>query len=200
MSEQQKNPSGPRGPLKVPKFEGEVLEFAETILSIGMPYKAAVQAFVEAFPAILESDELSEAEIYEIVENRLRRMRKDTRRLSYQKIKETEASLKKLLDCIPVASPLIRLIELEQMRQDPSLKPGDRIKVLAAAVREEERLTPRERTSPFSGLPNLPGLPTASETSETSENTENAENKESPPSDPFGGAMMSNVNTGQKKP
>ena len=187
--------SNERGPLKVPKFEGEVLEFAETILSIGMPYKYAVQAFVESFPAFLENDELSEEEVYEILDNRFRRMRKDTRRLSYQKIKETEASLKKLMDCIPVASPLMRLIELEQLRQDPGLKPGDRIKILAAAAKEEERLTPRERTSPFSSLPNLPGLPTSKSTT-----SENSENKESPPRDPFGGAIMNNVDTGQEKP
>lgn len=185
-----------RGPLEIPRLDSEAQEFAETLLALGMPYEFAVQSFLDCFPSYLEDSDLTEAEVYEILGNRFKDMRRRTKRLSYHRIKETEASLKKMLDCIPVASPLMRLIELEQMRQDGALKPEQRIKVLAAAAKENERLMPRERTSPFSSLPNLPGLPTASE----STTPENAENKESPPRDPFGGAIMNNVNTGQEKP
>ena len=180
-----------RGPLQIPRLSGEAVEFAETILAIGMPYGYAVQAFLDSFPAYAEHETLTEDEVIGILKERFKRMRRDTRRLSYQNIKETEASLKKLLDCIPIASPLVRLIELEQLRQDPGLKCEQRIKVLGAASKETERLMPRERTSPFSGLPDLIPKQTSAETES---------NPESPKKDTFGGAMMRHVNTGQETP
>ena len=178
-----------RGPLKLPRLKGEALDFAETILSIGMPYKYAVRAFLDSFPAYAEHEDLTEAEIFEILKNRFKEMRCQTRRLSYQNIKETEASLKKLLDCIPVASPLVRLMELEKMRQNPDAINMDLIKVLGAAAQESQRLMPRERTSPFSGLPDL--IPTHTSGSETPQ-------KAGAASDPFGGAMINHAHTGQE--
>lgn len=180
-----------RGPLQIPRLSGEALEFAETILAIGMPYAYAVRAFLDSFPSFAEHETLTEDEIFETLRKRFKEMRCSTRRLSYQKIKETEASLKKLLDCIPIASPLVRLIELEQMRQDPGLKCEQRLKVLGAASKETERLQPRERTSPFSGLPDLIPKQTSAETES---------NPESPKKDTFGGAMMENANTRQETP
>ncbi len=188
MSSESNEQSKERGELEIPRLTGEALEFAETILSIGMPYGYAVQAFLESFPAYAEHDDLTEDEISNILLARFKRMRRDTRRLSYQKIKETEASLKKLLDCIPVASPLIRLIELEELRQDLGLNCEQRIKVLGAAAKETDRLMPRERTSPFSGLPDL--IPTQTSESETQ--------PEKPTKDIFGGAIMNHANTGQE--
>ncbi|MCG9132734.1 hypothetical protein J5I95_13735 [Candidatus Poribacteria bacterium] len=192
MSNETKTESNRRGKLEMPRLEGEALEFAEKILSIGMPYRYAVQAFLDSFPSYAEHETLTESEIFEILKSRFQRMRRDTRRASYHKIKENEASLKDLLDCTPVASPLMRLIELEMMRQDRTLTCEQRLKVLGAAAREVERLMPRERTSPFSGLPDL--IPTKSTTpSETETNGK-------PPPDPFGGAMMQNVIPRQKTP
>ncbi len=180
----------------IQQIKGDALEFAETILAIGMPYQYAVQAFLDSHPEYAEHETLTEEEIYKIIFNRFRDMRCRTKRASYHRIKENEASLKKLLDCIPVASPIIRLIELEKMRQDPGLKCEQLLKVLGAAAREQEILMPRERKSPFSpsgmGLPDL--IPTQESTSESESN------KGAPPSDPFGGAMMENVNSGQETP
>ena len=172
-----------RGKLEIPRLTGDALEFAETILSIGMPYDYAVQAFLDSFPAYAEHDELTEKEIYEALDKRFRRMRGDTRRASYHKIKGNEATLKQFLDVIPIASPFLRLIELEKMRQDAGLKCEQRLKVLSAAAKEVERLLPRERTSPFRGFSTLPDLPML---------------KDGDPPDPFGGAMMGNVNKRQE--
>ena len=180
-----------RGKLEVPRLQGDALQWAETILAIGMPYTTAVRAFLESFPSYAEHETLSEDEVFNQLLDRFRRMRRDTRRVSYQKIKETQESLKTLLDCIPVASPLIRLIELEQLRQDAGLKCEQRLKVLGAALRETEVLMPRERTSPFGGLPDL--IP---------KNTTPKTEVETTPKqgDGFGGAIMNNANTGQETP
>ena len=176
------------GPRKLPNLSDEEQDFAVTILSVGMPYENAVQAFLDTFPAYLEYEAVTEPEVRGILGGRFREMRRSTRRVAYHKIKETENTLKKLLDCIPVASPLIRLIELEQLRQDPGLKCGERVRVLSAAASEVERLTPRERKSPF-GMPNpIPDL------------TPKTPTTEEPPTDPFGGAMMKNAHTGQETP
>ena len=184
--------SNERGKLELPRLEGEALKWVETVLSIGMPYKNAVWAFLDSFPEYGEHETLTEDEIFKILSNRFKRMRRDTRRVSYQNIKETQNSLKKLLDCLPVASPLIRLIELEKLRQDPGLKCEQLLKVLGAAAREVELLMPRERTSPFSGLPDLIVTQTQPET--------NKDASETPQKDAFGGAMMNHANTGQETP
>lgn len=172
------NQSTPQGKLEIPRLQGEALQFVQTILAIGMPYDYAVKAFLDSFPAYAEHETLTDAEIHQILRKRFKHMRGNTQRSSYHKIKETETSLKQLLDCIPVASPLIRLIELEKKRQDSDLECGDLIKVLNAAAKEVERLMPRERTSPFAAGYGM-GLPDLTPT----------DGKESPP-DPFGGAIM----------
>lgn len=178
-----------RESLDVPRLEGEALKWVEMVLSIGMPHKYAVRAFLDSFPSYSKHERLSEDEISEILLKRFYRMRGDTRRLSYQRIKETEASLKDILDCIPIASPLVRLIELEKKRQDPNLACEQLLKVLGAALRETEILMPRERKSPFGGIPDL--IPKTTPES----------NKETPTGgdpDPFGGAIMNHANTGQE--
>lgn len=159
----------------LPKLSQEELEFAENLIALQMPYTAAIQSFLDSFPGILDtyelSEELTEEEIdaltEEEIENEIRRIlrtrfrgyRKEKRRVSYYRIKETQATIKGLLDCIPVASPYIRLLELEQKRQDKTLKPEQLIKVLGEATRQVEVLIPRETRSPFQGLPGLPGMP-----------------------------------------
>ncbi len=185
--------SNPQRKLKIPHIKGDALEFAETILSIGMPYEYAVQAFLDSFPEYAEHETLTEEEVHEIIGKRFRGMRRQTKRASYHRIKEFEASLKKLLDCIPVASPILRLIELEKLRQDGGLKCEQMIKVLAAAAKEQDRLMPRERTAPFSGLPDLIPKTTPTPTSESETNGKS-------PSDPFGGAMINHANPGQETP
>lgn len=193
MSSEKTDEKTDRGPLEVPRLAGEPLKFAENILAIGMPYDHAVRSFLDSFPEFLAIEGVSEAEVFEQLGNRFRRMRRDTRRVSYHKIKETQATLKEFLDCIPIASPLQRLLELEILRQDTTLKCQERLKVLGAAAREVEQLVPRERTSPFLGLlPDLIPTQTANETREVSPEPQRP--------DPFGGAMMKNVDTGQETP
>ena len=177
-----------RGKLDIPRLKGEALEWVETALSIGMPYDYAVRAFLESFPSYAEHETLTEDEIFDDLKERFKEARTKTRRASYHRIKEKEASLKTFLDCIPVASPFTRLIELEKMRQDSSLKPEQLLKVLGAAAREVDILIPRETRSPFRppgtvGLPDLWGA-----------------GSEKKPPDPFGGAMFQgkNANTGQE--
>lgn len=189
-------PRGDRGELKIPRLEGEALEWVETALSIGMPYANTVRAFMDSFPEYLEpkdddAERLSDDEAFAILKERFSRMRRDTRRVSYHNVKAKKETLKKFLDCIPVASPLIRLVELEKMRQDPSLKHGDVIKMLAAARQEADYLMPRETTkTPFSGV-GLPDLPIAKVESDTEPDTETRK-----VADPFGGAITKNVDTG----
>ena len=174
-----------RGKLEIPRLQGEALDFAETILSIGMPYDYAVRAFLDSFPMYAENEELTEAEIFQILRKRFKEMRCSTRRSSYHKIKDNEATLKQFLDVIPIASPFLRLIELEKMRQDDGLKCEQRLKVLSAAAKEVQILMPRERTSPFQGVSMLPDLPMP---------------KDGDPPDPFGGAMMKNATIRKKTP
>ena len=169
--------SNERGPLEVPRLKGEALKFVQTLLALGMPYQNAVAAFLTSFPAYAENNYLTEAEVAEILRKRFKHMRGNSQRASYHAIKKNKENLKAFLDVIPIASPLIRLIELEQMRQDPGLKCEQRLKVLMAAAKEQERLMPRDRVSPFSPLPNLPDL--------------TKQQQKGTPSDPFGGAMMS---------
>ncbi|MXZ00199.1 hypothetical protein F4Y93_05950 [Candidatus Poribacteria bacterium] len=193
-----------RGKLEVPRLSGDALFFAETLLSIGMPYDYAVRSFLDSFPSYLAHESLTEAEIFEILKKRFQAMRTKTRRASYHRIKETESSLKHLLDCIPVASPLTRLVELEQMRQDlredPELVCDQRLKVLSAASREMERLLPRERSSPFSGLPDLtPGRSASESKGEETASASKGEEK-GPPGDPFGGAIVNHAHKGQETP
>lgn len=203
-----------RGPLDIPRLSGDALAWVETILSIGMPYDYAVRAFLDSFPEYAEHETLSEAEIFEDLRARFKEARTKTRRASYHRIKEKEASLKTFLDCIPVASPLVQLIELEKMRQDPSSINEKLLKVISLAGRVTESLMPRETRSPFRppgtvGLPDLP-IQGSSETSETGGSDETQANQQHPentskrsPFDPFGGAMMKegtdvNSHTGQE--
>jgi len=195
-------------PLEVPRLKGEALKFAQNVVAIRMPYPQAVRAFLESFPEYLENDKLSEEEIVETLKERFQRMRHDHSRVSYHKIKETEATLKDLLDCIPISSPLKRLMALDKRHQDlcdkidvddekqklgveEELKVmATEIKVLSAAATEVERLMPRERRSPFTGLPDL--IPTqTSEPSQTPDETDKSEEY-----DLMSGAMKKHVNTG----
>lgn len=170
--------SNARGPLKLPRFTTEEQDFAKTLLSTGMPYKNATHIFLERFPVYLQADVQGD-EVYAIIDKRLRRMCEDTRRISFHEIRNTKETIRKVVDSIPIASPLARLIEFEQMRQDPGLKVSERIRVLTAAAREVDRLIPPERTSGF-GLPNLiPDLPMRS----------GSDTDEERPPDPFGGAI-----------
>ena len=203
-----------RGALKVPRLKGKALAFAQTVLAIRIPYPQAVRAFLDSFPEYLENDELDAEEVAAHLEERFQRMLHNTQRVSYHKIKETEASLNKLLDCIPIASPLVQLIELEKMRQDPSLINEKLLKVISLAGKVTERLLPRERVSPFRppGTVGLPDLPIAggSETSEAGDSDETQSDQQHSkntskrsPFDPFGGAMMKegtdvNRHTGQE--
>lgn len=154
--------------ITLPELSIEERQFAENQLALGMPYETAIQSFLESFPSILEnyeiSEELTEEEIKalteEEIETEIRRIlrmefseiRKNTPRISYHQIKAKQETIKSFLDCIPIASPFLRLIELEIMRQDKTLKPEQLIKALAAAAREVDRLIPREKVSPFRTL------------------------------------------------
>jgi len=181
-----------RGKLEVPRLSDEAQKWAELALSIGMPYKNVVVAFLETFPFYLENDEVGEDRIVEILEDRFKDMRRRTARKSYYNIKETQEQIKNLLGCIPVASPLFRLIELEKMRQNPASIDENLLKVFLIAGREQERLMPREQHSPFGGLPDLPVAkqnPTPTETETPSTPTQG---------DGFGGAMMNHANPGQE--
>ncbi|MCY3739973.1 MAG: hypothetical protein OXH00_03025 [Candidatus Poribacteria bacterium] len=183
----------PAEKLDVPRLSGEALKFAQNIVAIRMPYRQAVQAFLDSFPEYLQTgieNGLNEKEVFACLVERFQRMIHSTQRVSYRKIKETQSTLKDLLDCIPIASPFTRLVELEKMRQDPDSINPNFLKVLGAAAREVEHLMPRERTSPFSGLPDLIPKQTSSETEKTS--------SETPKHDAFGGAMMNHANTGKE--
>lgn len=150
--------------IKVPRLKGEALEWAENVLSIPMPYKNVVNAFLDTFPYYVEEEveggeglevEVITEKVKEILLARFQRMRRDTRRKSYQRIQEKQATLNTFLDCIPIASALTRIVELEIMRQELTqdrrqsngLKTNRLLKVLNAARREADVLLPRERSS-----------------------------------------------------
>lgn len=170
-----------RGPSEFPNLKDDEQEFATALLSVNMPYENVVQAFLDAFPDFLEyvNENLTEKELKKQLGNRFREMRRNKRRVAYHKIKETKDVLKTLLDCLPVASPLMRLIRLEQRRQEPNLTLVEEIKIFNTAAKEVDRLIPPERSSPLGSLPNL--MP----------NLEPVPEGEAP--DPFGGAMMKNI-------
>jgi len=150
--------------IKVPRLKGEALEWAENALSIPMPYQNVVNAFLDTFPYYVEEDveggeglepKVIEEKVKEILLARFQRMRRDTRRKSYQRILEKKATLNTFLDCIPIASALTRIVELEIMRQELTqdrrqsngLKTNQLLKVIDAARREADVLLPRERSS-----------------------------------------------------
>lgn len=189
-------PRGDREPLKIRRLTDDEQEWAETALAIGMSYGTAVNAFLETFPVFAEEaaevENLTEDDVFDILKQRFRRIRCDTRRVSYHNVKIKQETLGKFLDCIPVASPILRLVALEEMRQDPGLNQSQQLKVLAAARQEQQALMPRETSgSPFNpnSLPDLP-TPRRETPAETAENTEASQSP-----DPFGGAITKNVNS-----
>ena len=194
-----KNPKAISGQeSKIPKFARDAREFAENVLAIGMPMDSAINAFLDSFPEYgdLPDCGLTELEIRGILRRRFYGMRLDRQRASYYQIKETQATLKKLLDCVPVASPFVRLIELEMLRQRPDLKDGERVRVLAAAAKEVAALVPREQKSPFTGtsLPDLvPKSKSGKNEKESSEGTQEEE-------DAFGGAMFKDAHKDKETP
>lgn len=163
--------------ITLPKLSQEELEFAENLIALQMPYQNAVESFLENFPGTFDHYEFSEeltqeeintfteedieTEIRRILRQRFRGYRKDKRRLSYHRIKATKETIKSLLDCISIASPFSRLIKLEIMCQDKSLKPEQLIKAIQEATRQVEILIPQQKVSPFPfpGMPGMPGMP-----------------------------------------
>lgn len=187
-----------RGELKIPRFEGDALKFAETMMALEMPYRLAIDIFSSRFPEYAVHDELTDGEIRKVLQDRFSRMHRDKRRPSHQNVKEKQEILNQCLDCIPVANPFVRLMKLEVLSNDPDLKPTELLKVLDTARKEVEVLKPRERRPATFGLGmGLPDLyPKPNEDGEI-------------PPDPFGGAIgdairrgkamkQNNANTGQE--
>lgn len=197
MSSQEKLETEERGALKVPRLSDEAQEWAERCISTGMSYDTIVGAFLETFPYYVEAASVDEAEVRETLRKKFKRMRGETRRPSYFRIKQNQEQLKKFLDCYPVACPLVRLAELERMRQDPGLTDDRRLKVLAGAHREEKRLMPPESRAPFEfpgvGLPDLRRVDKEEEV-EASEQEDAADGDAAEkPGYKFGGAMAQRV-------
>lgn len=173
--------------LKVKRFEGEALEWLQKALAFGwcgMDDDMITRTFFQMFPAYLETAAVeTEAEAAKIVKTRLRKMRTDVRGASYFKIQNQEKEIRSHLDMIPIASPFTRLIVLDKLLEDKSLKPETIIKVVLAAEKIVNNLSPQEKSS--SSLWNqLPNLPRASESSDVSGSSR---------SKSLGGAMMANV-------
>lgn len=137
--------NSPNRELGVPRLTGEALEWVETALALNWSHASVAQAFVETFPDYIAAATLSEEEVLKILSTRFKKMRCDTQRHSYSRIQANQAKLNDLLDDVPIASPLLRLVALEQMRQNPNLNVNQRIKLLNAARKEVESLNPRQR-------------------------------------------------------
>jgi len=187
MSTEEKT-EGVRGKLKVPRLSEEAQKWAETCIATGLPYTNIVQAFLETFPYYLENATVTEKEVRDILHKKFVRMRGEKRRVSYFRIKQKREELKEILDCYPVASPLVRLEELEVMRQDKTLTVDQRSKVLSGAHREQKMVLPPESRSPFE----IPGVPvpdlTVEDSEETSEEATHEKGSEKQRYE-FGGAM-----------
>ena len=133
-------------------------------------------------------EEAAEKATFKVLRQRFRDMLKDTRRISYYKVKENKETIRKFLDVIPIASPIVRLIELEIMRLDTSLKPDQRIKVITAADRlTNAMLFDGSGNAPFDLMPTLPKVEPAEP------NKDSDEKKRS-----LGGALMRNANPRQE--
>lgn len=183
--------------LKMPhQFSAVQLRVIQNLLVLGLPYDNAVQSFLDKFPEVMEDYELNDAltqeerdgiteeqielEIRSIVRKRFKEMRYNKRRESYDEIVQKKEMIAAILNDAPVMDPLQRIKELEIMRQDPSLKHEQRLKIFAAAIREANILIPREHPVIGKGLLTLPDLPIRDPDNDSSPNFANA----------FGGAMM----------
>ena len=185
---------------KIPRLKKEdgALEWVQTALSLGLPMDHVVQCFMEFFPdyrspmkfETQKEEEAAEKSTFKVLRQRFRDMLKDTRRISYYKVKENKETIRKFLDVIPIASPIVRLIELEMMRLDTSLKPDMRIKLITAADRlTNAMLFDGNGNSPIDLIPTLPKV--AKPTSES--DTEDPPKKKT-----LGGAIMNHANSRQK--
>lgn len=139
--------------LKVKRFEKDAIEWLTIALSLNTPYEEVCNIFVREFPAYVEGIDIDSDEAVTIIKNRIRKMRTDTRRVSYYKIKDNAAKIQKILDVIPIASPINQLMELEKLRQDPGLTKPQRINVIALAERIKSTLNPEPTSKSEPELP-----------------------------------------------
>lgn len=148
----------------VPSLKGEALEWVRIALSLGRDLDKVVRSFIDYFPeyrdptAYETEEEQIQAEeaVFKNLRTRFRRLLTETRRASYFKIKENKETIRKFLDTIPIASPLVRLIELEDMRTDTTLKPDQRIKAILAADKLTNILLFDGGSNAFDLMPTLP--------------------------------------------
>lgn len=197
--------SGKKKILKLRRFSVQQLRAVEDYIGLGLSYDEAINSFLDKFPETFDAYKLNkeltreerealtpekiEIEIREALRKKMQMARRDKNRNSYHEIKKKKEMIASLVENVPILNPIHRARELEVMRQDPSLTIQERIKVHSAAIREVDRLIPRETRSLFrpSGTVGLPDLPMVS--GQTQEGQQTTSDEQKPP-DPFGGAML----------
>ena len=193
MSDSQSPENRPKLPSL--KKNRDMLDWVLHAIALNMPIRIAAKAFVDAFPNFDSTNSYTELELIEILKKRFYHLKYDARRPAYSEIKDKKAYLQKFLDCIPVTSPLVRLVDLEILRQDcmaswdtDPIKYGHLItKIQSHALKEMNALMPSDKRT---GLP-MPSGPAPWEQKNKEEGKE--EGTSTKGGDPFGGALMGQI-------
>ena len=189
MSDEVKRP-------ELPKLasDPDMFSWVKFAMALNMPMEAAANAFLDAFPNYDKENAYTRDELVRKLKGSFNSLKYDNRRPPYSDIKQKKEYLQKFLDCLPVTSPLVRLTDLEVVRQQclRDLKGKDFVKVghllikaQSATLKEMNILQPPDKKT---GFP-MPTGPAPWEQKKASEDGE-SQPQTRKSGDPFGGAIM----------
>ena len=184
---------------ELPKLDADpdMFQWVMCAMALNMPMAAAAEAFLDAFPNFDKGNDYSQKELIDTLISRFSNLKYDSRRPPYSQIKQKKEFLQKFLDCLPVTSPLVRLTDLEVLRQqcrremksDPIKYGHLLVKLQTAALKEMNTLQPPDKRSGAFPLPSGPA-PWEQKDKDKVDTSQKG-------GDPFGGAIM-NITEGHE--